>query len=776
MKAYLQIIGLLITVGAFGQNIQVDSQTYTPQQLIENILIDSNCIDNVSVTNAIGGDFGTTDRSYGYFDAAGSSFPFESGIVLSTGRLANTRGPNSSLSDDNATNWSGDADLEAVLNENNTTNATIIEFDFTSVASQISFRYIFASEEYQEGDPNTCQYSDLFGFLIRPSNSQAYENIALVPDTQTPVKVTTVHPAIPGGCAAQNEAYFQSFNGQNAPINFNGQTKILTATANIEPNQTYHVKLVIADEQNYRYDSAVFLEAGSFQLSTDLGPNRLIDSANSLCEGESITLDATEVDANTYTWYKDNVLLPTETASTLEVTDAGLYNVEVTLDNSCISYGDVIVEVAPRPMPLDSVLIACDQNQDGLTLYSLYDAEEALVNGDPMTIVANFFLTETEAIQNTNPILTSNNFENTSPLQTVFARIQNESQCFAIAELELQISNNILNIPTIEACDVDLVDGRASFNLNEITTTFETQIPSDATVAYYETEANAFSETNALSQDFQNSIPESQTIFVKVKSNNQCYSISAVNLKVLYTPLLEEDELVFYCENTFPETVRLFGGVLNDLPNNYYYEWQFNGSLTEVTTSYYDSNLPGSYTVTVTDPNGCGSSRTITVQASNIPLIEDIEVLEGSTNNTVTVITNPLGNNDYALDHPDGPFQNSATFTNVAPGFHTVYVRDINGCGLASQVISVLGFPKFFTPNGDNFHERWQVYGVDEDFNQGITIQIYNRFGKLITQLNNDSAGWDGTLNGKALPTDDYWFLVTLMDGKSFTGHFTLKR
>jgi len=259
MKKLLFLILILLTVSVKSQNISVDSQTYSPQQLIEDVLIGNNCITNVQVTNAVGGNFNGTDKSYGYFDGNNSSFPFQNGIVLSTGKLNNVQGPNTTLSDDNAPNWGGDIDLENSLQESNTTNATIIEFDFTSPANQISFRYIFASEEYQEGDSSTCQYSDLFGFLIRPAGSnKQYTNIAVVPNTQTPVKVTTVHPEIPGQCDAINEAYFESFNDQTAPINFNGQTKILTATATTIPNETYHVKLVIADEQNYRYDSAVF--------------------------------------------------------------------------------------------------------------------------------------------------------------------------------------------------------------------------------------------------------------------------------------------------------------------------------------------------------------------------------------------------------------------------------------------------------------------------------------------------------------------------------------
>ena len=145
MNRILPIFCLIFSTIAFGQNVQVDSQTYTPQQLIEDILINSNCIENVNVTNVVGGDFGGTDKSYGYFNANGSTFPFQSGIVLSTGKLANVEGPNTSLSDDDASGWTGDTDLQNILNEPNTINATLIEFDFTAVASQISFRYIFAS-------------------------------------------------------------------------------------------------------------------------------------------------------------------------------------------------------------------------------------------------------------------------------------------------------------------------------------------------------------------------------------------------------------------------------------------------------------------------------------------------------------------------------------------------------------------------------------------------------------------------------------------------------
>ena len=761
---------------AFSQNITVDSQTFSPQELIENILIDSDCIDNVSVTNFVGGDFGGQEQSFGFFDATGTTFPFQSGIVMSTGRLSNVPGPNDSLSDDNAPNWDGDSDLETILNETNTINATILEFDFTSVASEISFRYIFASEEYQEGNPNTCNFSDLFGFLIRPAAGSQYTNIALVPETNTPVKVTTVHPEIPGGCEAENEAYFESFNPVNSPTNFAGQTKILTATAQIMPNETYHVKLVIADEQNFRFDSAVFLEAGSFRLSTDLGPNLLVNNGNALCGDETFQIQTNEPgNTNIYKWFKDDIEIIGQTGTTLNIDEAGVYSVEITKD-TCVLFGEVIIEYAENPIVFDSVLIECDQNQDGLTFYNLFDSNDAVTNNDSSIFIADFFFNESDAENDINAIVGANNFENTNPFQTVYARVENQANCFTVAEVQLQISNNTVIIPTIEACDGDDVDGFADFNLNAIITSIESQIPIDASVSFYLNEADAFSETNAVSGTFQNTIQNTQIIFVKVESNNQCFAISTVQLDVLYTPLLLDDETFIYCLNSFPEAITLVGGVLNDDPNNYYYEWLFNGTSTEVNTTFNDINEVGTYTVIVTDPNGCESSRTITVVPSSDPVIEDVLVFEGTQNNTVTILATGDGDFEYALDSITNGFQSSNTFTNVSPGFHTVFVRDTNGCGITEQLISVLGFPKYFTPNGDTVNERWQIYGVNSNFNQGTTIQIFNRYGKLLSQFTNESAGWNGTLNGQPLPSDDYWFVASFIDGRTFTGHFALRR
>ena len=224
-KKYFLVLVLIYST-ASAQYITTD-ETYTPLQLIENVLINSGCasVSNVAIS---GGNFTTGENSWGYFSANGSSFPFSEGIILSTGKITNAKGPNDFVSDDGGNmEWTGDTDLNTTLNISNSLNATVLEFDFVPLGNQISFDYIFSSEEYHGNA--TCTYSDGFAFLLREVGNPTYQNLALIPNTTIPVKVTSVHPDIPGACGAQNEQYFDAFNGSNHPTNFNGQTKVLTA-------------------------------------------------------------------------------------------------------------------------------------------------------------------------------------------------------------------------------------------------------------------------------------------------------------------------------------------------------------------------------------------------------------------------------------------------------------------------------------------------------------------------------------------------------------------
>ena len=137
------------------------------------------------------------------------------------------------------------------------------------------------------------------------------------------------------------------------------------------------------------------------------------------------------------------------------------------------------------------------------------------------------------------------------------------------------------------------------------------------------------------------------------------------------------------------------------------------------------------------------------------------------------------GSGDYEYRLDDGPWQSNGIFTDVSPGEHIVIVRDLNGCGIGTKSVLVIDYPRFFTPNGDGYNDNWQIIGID---NIPLSeIYIYDRYGKLLKQLSPVSEGWDGTFNGKPLPSTDYWFTVKYEEPatgiiKTFRAHFSLKR
>ena len=209
-----------------------------------------------------------------------------------------------------------------------------------------------------------------------------------------------------------------------------------------------------------------------------------------------------------------------------------------------------------------------------------------------------------------------------------------------------------------------------------------------------------------------------------------------------------------------------------DPSGSYSYLWMPTG----ITTPELTTNQPGEYTLTVTNNiTGCSRSRSVRIEARSIATIDNIAIVDGSETNQATVSISGTGDFEFALSET-GPYQDSNVFNDLLPGFYTVFVRAKQGCGSVNQDFSIIGFDKFFTPNGDGFNDRWQVQGISASIQPGTSIHIFDRYGKLLKELNPLSEGWDGTFNDRQLPSDDYWFYIILDDGREFKSHFTLKR
>lgn len=750
------------TISVSAQNITVDD-SYTAQQLVENVLVNSSCA-SVSNYSASGDTAPVGQNSYGYFNNAGGSFPFKEGVLLSTWGANNSKGPYVFYrGDGNDSAWSGDMDLNQAIGIAST-NATSLEFDFTPLTNFLSFDYIFASNEYKDESP--CQYSDGFAFLIKEKGSPAnYQNLAVIPGTTTTVSSINIHPATPlGGCSAVNEIYYNGNNTATSPINYAGQTVVMNAQTNVVAGKTYHIKLVIADDKNQYYDSAVFLKAGSFAPKIDLGPDRLRD--NPVCFGESLIIDTKLPASYTYKWFKNNLEIIGETKPFYTVTDTGAYSVEVIFSPAtCSALGKINIEYTPEILLTDTILTQCDDNADGVTVFNLTRADNIIKNNDANLSPVVYYETLANAQGKINPIQTPDLYTNKPANLILFARVTNTFNCANYAQLRLVIANNsIAPQNPVSTCDADATqDGLYQFDLNtQVTPQVLTGLPAGMIVEYYLNPTDAVYQKYMLPNIFKNTIANQQIIYARIVNGADCYGIVPITLVVnTFSPPNFQDEAAALCIGS-TTTLSVVSGYSS-------YLWNTGETSNSITVT-----ASGDYSVKVTDVNGCEKTKKFTVTSSGVATITGASVNDFAGNeNSVLIEYMGVGNYEFSLD--GSYFQDSPLFTGIAPGNYLAYARDKNGCGLsASFNIYVLDYPRFFTPNNDGYNDFWKIKNLNL-FPKAV-ITIFNRYGKLLTQLNTNSSGWDGIYGSSELPADDYWFHINFGDGKIIKGHFSLKR
>lgn len=201
-----------------------------------------------------------------------------------------------------------------------------------------------------------------------------------------------------------------------------------------------------------------------------------------------------------------------------------------------------------------------------------------------------------------------------------------------------------------------------------------------------------------------------------------------------------------------------------------------------------DFEIPeaGEYRLEIYDnisrPDGdfeCRSTQFFTVSLSEAPVIDRTDVELGAGVITIEVFASGAGDYEYGLDQ-SGPYQDSNRFVNLPIDNYRVFVRDKNGCGFAETLVepdlTLDGFPKFFTPNGDGINDTWQFIPPPSGLNPIRELHIFDRYGKLLAQIDPRSQGWNGTFNGRPLPASDYWFRAVNENNQVLQGHFSLKR
>lgn len=275
--------------------------------------------------------------------------------------------------------------------------------------------------------------------------------------------------------------------------------------------------------------------------------------------------------------------------------------------------------------------------------------------------------------------------------------------------------------------------------------------------------------------------------FVRI-SNDGCPSLDTNVIAIYDSPQVTISDNQIICEGNPYQITSTIPNIAN--LTNPTYQWFKDGNLipgavsTTYTVSSENQNIETTsvYSLQVTEQGICtvtSNTVSITVKRRIVPLSivgNPAEQITFTSNSTVTAIVTPQSPVFQFMIDNNG-WQDSNVFHNIKEGIHILKVRNRYGCGEISTRIVVVDYPKYFTPNGDGYNDTWNIGGrTSLDISN---IYIFDRYGKILTDLRVNGIGWDGMYNGHPLPADDYWFkIIYQKDGakKEFKSHFALKR
>ncbi|AUC83964.1 hypothetical protein CW731_01060 [Polaribacter sp. ALD11] len=545
-----------------------------------------------------------------------------------------------------------------------------------------------------------------------------------------------------------------------------------------------------------------------------------------------------------YTWTFDNGTTKVELPSSapaykleltnLQTTNSGSYSLVITLEDSCtntIEYNatfNLTVNTLPQVNSIDTYN-QCDFDSvstDGITSFNLESKETELSEG-ATDVNVDFF--EPGDTNYTTPIINKVGYRNPSinPFNhKLLVKVTNNiTGCYSTGEIDLKITATSLDTYT------DIYESELDENINSLNArnskgsgdtifNFDAKIDditlknssfnkTDFQFYFYLNKLDAEKEINKIETYTQNNFTDSTVIYVRISKGNTCAGVGKFNFYVNErpTPKGNTTPIILCVSNPidspqpFTENLDADTGVPTDS-----YIWYLNGSLLSgETNAILEANKEGTYRVEAsrgyendtsitTDNSFTTGYNTFTVLESNEALLEPesitfIDDQENPTDNTITVKVTGKGDYEYALNDDSltnfvkGSENLSYTFKNVPAGLNKVFIRDRNNCGriINTKKVSFLFFQRHFSPNEDGVLDKWKILGVDNTFYNEVKLQVFDRFGKILKNIDlKTNDGWNGTYNGKLLPSNDYWYSATLIDlngnVRKKTGHFSLIR
>ncbi|WP_295842937.1 T9SS type B sorting domain-containing protein, partial [uncultured Apibacter sp.] len=448
----------------------------------------------------------------------------------------------------------------------------------------------------------------------------------------------------------------------------------------------------------------------------------------------------------------------------------------------CGNAGIITITQKETPRPVLSPQFVCDGDNNGIyddLLLKDLDPKIKDKEGHDYLNNSNYKITYHEglskALKGTESIDKNTYF---TLSDNIYIRIKNiHTECIGITKIEFETNNPAeIKDTTLYACDEDK-DGYAYFQLPLVESLFK--VKPDTRVRYYRTEKDA---NNAL-KDLAMGIPSKEILEPELsnyKSNKGYIYVRVDDISEDFCPSVAKVELIPYISPTPPNEVVYvcprYSTTL-DAGDDGYTEirWFFNGKL--VGNGRYLENVRdiGVYTVELTKLLNYNISCTTTHQIK-VKLLEEpviVELQQGK--DYITVIAKGPAPLEYSIDKVK--WQRNNTFTNLKQGIYTFYVRSVaNNCDALTSKGIIFGINNVITPNGDNYNDVWRVCGLDL-FNGGVShVKIFDRYGKQVfEQSSNTCFLWDGKHLGRNLPTSSYWYIITIADGREFTGWIMLR-
>ena len=208
------------------------------------------------------------------------------------------------------------------------------------------------------------------------------------------------------------------------------------------------------------------------------------------------------------------------------------------------------------------------------------------------------------------------------------------------------------------------------------------------------------------------------------------------------------------------------------------YTWIINGD-SIVGSRYYQDKPTETTTYHVFMKRGdvCEAEDQATVTVTTNPVIASIDSVGYRDVDIVMDLSFGTPAFRYSID--GGEWTENTHLTGLKYTAHTILVEDANGCSLLDTFVvkdPALEFPNWFSPNADGEFENWTVPGIQETYPEA-EFTIYDRWGKKLVEFKGSDDGWDGSYNGVAMPSTDYWYECVVREiDKVYTGHFTLIR